>query len=947
MPPTETYSPGTMIHLRGRDWVVQPSDSPNDLLLIKPLGGSDDETTGVFLPLEFEGDIPQNAEFPKPSPEDLGNIASARLLYESARLSFRNGSGPFRCLAKLSFRPRSYQMVPLIMALKGDLTRLLIADDVGIGKTIEALLVVKELLERRVIKRFAIVCLPHLCDQWQREIREKIGMDAVVIRSNTQARLDRDIIGDTSVYQYYPFQIISIDYIKSDTRRAVFVEEAPEMVVVDEAHTCACPQGASSNQQQRHALVKELASKNDRHLVLLTATPHSGKPDEFQSLLGLLSPDFAEIDLIKADQKDRRRIAKHYIQRRRADVSKWMDGDTPFPTREANELNYNLTPAHAAFFADLYDFARRLVAGNAEGQTKRVHYWTALGLLRGVMSSPAAGIYMLQNRQSKLANAGEIIAGLEKNPMADEGDNSGEDALPGALISSLSWTESQKNTLRKLEKSLAQLWDNREDNKVQTAAKLIKDWLKTGFNPVVFCQYIPTAKYVGELLSELLPKKVNVQVVTSEDPDEVRRERIEAMKSSEQRVLVATDCLSEGINLHDLFTAVMHYDLPWNPNRLEQREGRVDRFGQEAEVVKATLLYSRDNPVDGVVLNVILRKVKQIKKSTGATVAFPEDSQSVIDTITKSLLLNDAYKPDADKSQEEFAFIEEQRTKELDEEITDKFKRSEELAKATRSIFAHHSIKAQEIEKDLTDTDDAIGNPNAVEAFITSALPSLMGAQIDAVNFGAHSGYVLYTGNLESSLKSLLPDEPKLSISFHSPTPAKVLYIGRNHPFVEQLCQLVLAGSLNREQFSASRAAALRSKSVEKPTTLLLFRVRNVIEEQRKETQLVAEEMLIWGYRGEPADNDFLSSAEAKALLESAKPGGSELTLDRRERLITEAVSNTDSLREQFDNLAEERCKQLVESHERFCELVDKRKFQVVYPVLPMDVLGIYILLPA
>ena len=947
MPATETYSPGTMIHLRGRDWVVQPSDSPNDLLLIKPLGGSDDETTGVFLPLEFEGDIPQNAEFPKPSPEDLGNMANARLLYESARLSFRNGSGPFRCLAKLSFRPRSYQMVPLIMALKGDLTRLLIADDVGIGKTIEALLVVKELLERRVIKRFAIVCLPHLCDQWQREIREKIGMDAVVIRSNTQARLDRDIIGDTSVYQYYPFQIISIDYIKFDTRRAVFVEEAPEMVVVDEAHTCACPQGASSNQQQRHALVKELASKNDRHLMLLTATPHSGKPDEFQSLLGLLSPDFAELDLINADQKDRRRIAKHYIQRRRADVSKWMDGDTPFPTREANELNYNLTPAHAAFFADLYDFARRLVAGNAEGQTKRVHYWTALGLLRGVMSSPAAGIYMLQNRQSKLANAGEIIAGLEKNPMADEGDNSGEDALPGALISSLSWTESQKNTLRKLEKSLAQLWDNREDNKVQTAAKLIKEWLKTEFNPVVFCQYIPTAKYVGELLSELLPKKVNVQVVTSEDPDEVRRERIEAMKSSEQRVLVATDCLSEGINLHDLFTAVMHYDLPWNPNRLEQREGRVDRFGQEAEVVKATLLYSRDNPVDGVVLNVILRKVKQIKKSTGATVAFPEDSQSVIDTITKSLLLNDAYKPDADKSQEEFAFIEEQRTKELDEEITDKFKRSEELAKATRSIFAHHSIKAQEIEKDLADTDDAIGNPDAVEAFITSALPSLMGAQIDAVNFGAHSGYVLYTENLESSLKSLLPDEPKLSISFHSPTPAKVLYIGRNHPFVEQLCQLVLAGSLNREQFSASRAAALRSKSVEKPTTLLLFRVRNVIEEQRKETQLVAEEMLIWGYRGEPADNDFLSSAEAKALLESAKPGGSELTLDRRERLITEAVSNTDLLREQFDNLAEERCKQLVESHERFCELVDKRKFQVVYPVLPMDILGIYILLPA
>lgn len=947
MPPVETYSPGALVRLRGRDWIVQPSDAPEDLLVIKPLGGSDDETTGIFLPLEFKEDTAEKAEFPKPEPQDLGNIANARLLYESARLSFRNGSGPFRCLAKLSFRPRSYQIVPLIMALRGDLTRLLVADDVGIGKTIEALIIVKELLERRTIKRFAVVCLPHLCDQWQREIREKIGMDAVVIRSNTQARLDREIFGDTSVYQYYPFQVISIDYIKSDVRRAVFIEEGPEMIVVDEAHTCACPQGASSNQQQRHALVKALAAKKERHLVLLTATPHSGKDEEFQSLLGLVNPEFAELDLTQANQNQRRKVARYYIQRRRGDVAKWMDGDTPFPTREAAELNYNLSPTYAAFFADLYDFARKLISGQSGDQKRRVHYWTALGLLRGVMSSPAAGIYMLQNRQSKLAEAGDALSELTDNPMADKGDSGGDDALPGELMASLSWSDSQKNVLRRLEKALQDVADNKEDNKVETAAKLIKGWLKEGFNPVIFCQYIPTANYVGECLRKLLPASVNVQAVTSEDPDDVRRERIDAMNSSNQRVLVATDCLSEGINLHDLFTAVLHYDLPWNPNRLEQREGRVDRFGQTAETVKALLLYSKDNPVDGVVLNVILRKVKQIKKATGATVAFPEDSQSVIDTITKSLLLNDAYHPAKDKSQEEFGFIEEERTKELDQEITDKFKRSEELAQATRSIFAQHSIKAQAIEKDLKETDDAIGAPKAVEAFVTEALRALMGVQMDAANFGAHEGYHLYTENLPSSLKSLLPEEQKLDVTFHSPAPAKVHYIGRNHLVVEQLCQLVLAGSLNRDQFSASRAAALRSDSVDKPTTLILFRVRNVIEEQKKNTQLVAEEMLIWGYRGDPTDNDFLAPDEAKALLESAKPGGSELTLDRREREIEEAGAATGKLKKQFDNLAEERCKQLVESHERFCELVDKQSYQVVYPVLPMDILGIYVLLPA
>jgi superfamily II DNA or RNA helicase len=170
------------------------------------------------------------------------------MLYDAARLSFRNGAGPFRCLAKLSFRPRSYQMVPLIMALRQEQVRLLVADDVGVGKTVEALLIIQELLSRRHIQRFAIVCLPHLCEQWQEEIKNKLELDAVIIRSNTQGRLDREIQGDTSVYEYYPYQIISIDYIKSETRRDIFIQQCPELIVVDEAHSCARPSGATTSQ---------------------------------------------------------------------------------------------------------------------------------------------------------------------------------------------------------------------------------------------------------------------------------------------------------------------------------------------------------------------------------------------------------------------------------------------------------------------------------------------------------------------------------------------------------------------------------------------------------------------------------------------------------------------------------------------------------------------------
>ena len=328
---TTSLQPGKLVSLRGRDWVVLPSDDP-DLLVVKPLGGSDEEATGIYLPLEIPDDIPQDARFASPVAEDLGDISTARLLYDAARLAFRNGAGPFRALAKLSFRPRAYQIVPLVMALRQDTVRLLIADDVGVGKTVEALLVVREMMERVRVKRFAVICLPHLCDQWQQELRSKIGIEAVIIRSNTQARLDRMIQGDMSVYDYYPYQIISIDYSKSDRRRAVFVKQCPELVIVDEVHSCTRPTGASKAQQQRYHLLRDLADKPDQHLVMLTATPHSGKPEEFHSLLGLLKREFETLDLPSSSQSERRTLARHFVQRKRADVEKWMGKTRPSPT---------------------------------------------------------------------------------------------------------------------------------------------------------------------------------------------------------------------------------------------------------------------------------------------------------------------------------------------------------------------------------------------------------------------------------------------------------------------------------------------------------------------------------------------------------------------------------------------------------------------------------------
>jgi superfamily II DNA or RNA helicase len=951
---TTFLQPGKLVSLRGRDWIVLPSED-KDLLIVKPLGGSDDEITGIYLPLGVETDQPVDAHFCAPGAADLGDIATARLLYDSARLAFRHGAGPFRALAKLSFRPRAYQMVPLIMALRQDAVRLLIADDVGVGKTIEALLIVKELLERRKIKRFAIVCLPHLCEQWQEEIRAKLDLEAVIIRSNTQARLDRQIQGDTSVYDYYPYQVISIDFIKSDTRRDVFIEQCPELVIVDEAHTCARPSGASASQQRRYHLVSDIARKPGQQIILLTATPHSGKPEEFHSLLGLLGSDFETLDLPRSTQTQRRELARFFVQRKRADVEKWMGEDTPFPEREAFEWPYDLSKGYGHFFDEILDFARKLIAPDpGRAGQKRVQYWTALALLRGVMSSPAAGIEMLNTRLSNRTsavgdNAETVIANggeSEENPVRDtefgfEGDNT-----PTQVFERTDWTSYQRQQLRHFAQQLEHLSTIKEDQKLASAELILEDWLTSGFNAVVFCRYIATANYVGAQLAPVLKKKfprLDLQVITSELPDDLRKQRIKEMGKAPLRVLIATDCLSEGINLQEHFTGVLHYDLPWNPNRLEQREGRVDRFGQMAPTVKACLLYGADNPIDGIVLDVLLRKVREIKRATGINVPFPADSQSIIDTIMQALLLNPERQIQKKRHRQQLAFdfgdFAEAATARAN--VTRMVDEAAEREKASRSIFAQNAIKAQEIEDDLRDVDEAIGDPRAVEDFITATLNNVLGVQVmqDA------RGYRLVMGNLPPQLRELLPAGDPVKVSFHSPTPEGYHYLGRNHRFVEQLCQLVMANTLARVDKRAARAAVIRTRQVTTKTTLLLFRCRNVIEQGKGGYQIVAEEMLLWGWRGTPQQKEFLDHAQVKILLAEAR-ASSELSLQARVSFLENELKLLRNLETEFEAVAEQQSTKLVEAHERFSALMDRQRFQVVYPVLPMDLLGVYILLP-
>jgi superfamily II DNA or RNA helicase len=940
------YRPGALVRVRNRDWVVQPSPDTN-LVLLKPLGGSDDEITGIFLPLRFHEDTIESTNFPMPTGEDIGDISSARLLYNSTRLSFRSGAGPFRSLAKLSFRPRSYQMVPLIMALRQEKPiRLFIADDVGVGKTIEALAILKELLERREITRFAIVVLPHLCEQWQMELKDKFGIDAVIIRSNTQARLDREIQGDASVYSYYPYQLISIDYIKSEMRREVFIKQCPELVIVDEVHTCAEPTGTQySNQQQRYSLIRDIAAKKDQNLILLTATPHSGKPEQFRSLISLLNPDYIDLDLPSASHDKRKEFAQYYVQRRRGDIERWLGEDTPFPKRDSGEIAYEVSKRYHELYLDVVEFALGITKKEVSHKGKmRMRYWSALALLRGIMSSPSAGIEMLKNRIKNTDGYIEVTEiEPEVNPLIDNDFDTEKDYPSAHVIDKTDWTDSEIKKMQTFSKRLEEVQGINHDAKAADVVTVIESWLRQGFHPVLFCRYIATANYLGVILKQELTRRfegLNIQVVTSEDPDEVRKTRIDDISVDSPRVLVATDCLSEGINLQDKFTAVLHYDLPWNPNRLEQREGRVDRFGQSAKTVKAYLYYGKNNPIDGVVLKVLLRKVQEIRKATGISIPFPEDSKSLMDSVMQAVLLSREEKIKGIQQSLDFGEFNEVSKAEL--EVSHAIEKAAEREKASRNIFAQHSIKAEEIEDDLKESDEAIGNPKTVENFVVDALNTILGVQITKDK----KAYVLYTTNLPESLKTTLPFATKLKVTFYSPSPEGYTYLGRNHAFVEQLCQHLMSNAMNNAKMQGPRrASVIRCRDVSEKTTLLLFRVRNVIQEKAGATQLVAEEMLVWGYEGSPQDKKILSHEKAVNLLDSVVPTAN-MSDHERNQWLSEELATLNVLHNEFDKVAIERAQELVDAHERFRKVLAGSRYKVVEPILPMDLMGVYILLP-
>jgi superfamily II DNA or RNA helicase len=962
------FTVGSLVKARGREWVVLP-ESDENVLVLRPLGGSDQEVTGIYRGLEEV----EAASFALPDPHALGDYRSCRLLRDAVRLGFRASAGPFRSFAHLGVEPRPYQFVPLLMALKLDPVRLLIADDVGIGKTVEACLVGRELLDRGEIERIAVLCPPHLAEQWQVELREKFHINAVLVLASTATQLERTCRFGESIFERYPFVIVSTDFIKSDRRRDEFLRTCPECVIVDEAHTCTDAGGGRGGRQQRYDLVASLAADDTRHLVLVTATPHSGNETAFRSLLSLLKREFAALpdDLTGAQhEQERRKLAAHFVQRRRGDIRAYLQEDTPFPERKESEQYYTLTPEYRRLFERVLNYARETISDPADGNKhrQRVRWWSALALLRSLASSPAAAAATLRNRASTADTSDEDEADkIGRHTVMDLLDNeSGEgvDIVPGS-----DYEDQQAGETNLRKRLLAMARDAEElkgarDSKLLQVVKMVEALLKDGFQPILFCRFIPTAEYVAQELRSRLPKDVQVESVTGLLPPVERENRIVQLGEQEKRVLVCTDCLSEGINLQEHFNAIIHYDLSWNPTRHEQREGRVDRYGQAKPEVRVVTYYGHDNPVDGIVLEVLIKKHNTIRTSLGISVPVPANSEQVLEAILEGALLRGHNSSTASSLQLTLPGLEDPRQ----EQFRLQWEADAAREKRSRTMFAHESIKPAEVAAELAAMRSAMGSHIDVEHFTRDAF-SEYGAGISRLNHGAllvdystmrslqPTQSAHEARGLKDAIQTVLRQEPghkelRFKARFELPVREGELYLSRTHPLVESLASYVMDAALDSTTGSdsvARRCGVMRTSQVERRTTLLLLRMRyHIVTTQRgkPESTLLAEDCQVLPFQGAPANARWLDD---KALIErllEARPDGN-IYEDQARQFLTRLLADIEQLRPHLNEVAEQRAQELATAHRRVRQAAQARGLQSrVEPQLPIDILGVYIYLP-
>lgn len=891
------------------------------VLALRPLSGNENDIVVLDPTLEIAS--VEAARFDLPEDARTTVQAKAALLADALRLTLRRGAGPFRSAAQLAFEPRTYQLVPLLMALRLQVPRLLIADDVGIGKTIEAGLILREFMDRGEVDAFSVLCPPHLVDQWIIELKDRFGIDAVAVTSGTAARLERNLPLAQTLFDAYPYTVVSLDYIKAEKRREGFARACPDFVIVDEAHACV---GTHKGKQQRFELLQGLAKDAERRFIMLTATPHSGDEEAFARLLSLIDQDFATLDFESA--RYRERLARHFVQRRRVDLIEgdWHE-DRSFPKHETTEHAYRLSPEHLAFQEAVLDYCLEVVSKAGEQKRdQRLAFWGTLALMRCVGSSPAAALSALRNRAASEADR------LEPQIYDEDGDD--EDAVD--IEPSTAFSDDP--ALRALIDQAGDLVEAK-DPKLDALVGALKPLIKSGANPVVFCRYLATAEHVKAGLRRAFPKLIIESVTGELTPDE-RRDRVAEMaledaEEGAQRILVATDCLSEGINLQQLFDTVVHYDLSWNPTRHQQREGRVDRFGQPAESVRSIMMFSPDSAIDGAVLDVILRKAEEIRKATGVTVPLPDERGPVTDALMSAMMLRRG-----GHKQLTLDLRLEDGTKVMEARWRD----ASENEKKSRARFAQNAMKPAEVAPEWDKVRSLLGSPEDTKLFVERAM-SRFGVPLEK----KRNLYVAHVHALQQTLKEKLEQrglEKSVRLATAEPAPSGTSLLTRTHPLTASLAESLVEASLDQEalpDLGIGRVGAWPTTAVSAMTHVALLRVRYKLTiHARKERLLLAEEAALVALQGRGV---VATGEDVRNMLST--PATADLAAIARDRMINAAKADLpDLLAGPLADFVKQRAAELVEDHARLRAAAGSISRVSVEAVLPPDVIGLFVLMP-
>ncbi len=501
-----------------------------------------------------------------------------------------------------------YQLDPVVRALSMPRVNLLIADDVGLGKTVEAGLVVQEMILRHRVRSVLIVCPSSLQVQWQEEMRDKFGLEFRIVDSESISQLRRKRGIHVNPWMHFPRLITSVDFLKRERQLRTFRETLPagdqptyprayDLLIVDEAHNVApSGRGKYATDSMRTQAIRSLAVHFE-HKLFLSATPHNGYRESFAALLELLdSQRFA-----RAVTPDRNQLDAVMVRRMKDELKLRWDGSRRFAERVVRHLEVPYTNEERQAHNDLQAYSElRLKNATSEGERMAAEFVLKL-LKKRLFSSPAAfGITLEKHIATVGGRKAVATANRDIEDFSDDyADDEEYEAETGEVVGSASQVLSplsaeEKGLLKQLSEFAAKA-SQRADCKAQT----LINWLKTTLRPagqwnnervIIFTEYRATQKWLYDLLArEGFAEEGRLEMIYGGMPNDQREPIKAAFQShpseSKVRILLATDAASEGVNLQNHCSRLIHFEIPWNPNRMEQRNGRVDRHGQKADEV--------------------------------------------------------------------------------------------------------------------------------------------------------------------------------------------------------------------------------------------------------------------------------------------------------------------------------------------------------------------------